>query len=65
MLCVVCFTGICDTGFICLYVVYMCGFMTGPVWAVFEYDLPPVSTIVVICEQVGVSPTFISLPVAL
>lgn len=44
---------IMDRGFLLLYVVYMAAFLTLPVYILTEYDLPPISTLVVAIEQVS------------
>ncbi|XP_067931920.1 sterol O-acyltransferase 1-like [Watersipora subatra] len=41
-----------DRGFFLLYVLYQAGFLVLPVYTLAEYDLPPISTLVVVIEQV-------------
>lgn len=47
--------GSLDYGFLALYVVYIAGFLYLPARAVIDNSLPPVSTVVVVAEQVSVS----------
>ena len=41
-----------DQAFLMLYIVYITGFLSLPVYVLAEYDLPPISTLVVAIEQV-------------
>ncbi|KAF6030048.1 SOAT1 [Bugula neritina] len=45
-------TKLLDRAFLLFYIAYLAAFLCVPVWALAEYDLPPVSTLVVAIEQV-------------